>query len=754
MPPLFALSRSPRVRIVCCLFWAVLATTAATASDLPAPVSPGNLPQIPRIDAPLQADGRADEPAWAGAAVFELAYETRPGDNTPPAARTVARVLYTEDALWLSFRAEDPDPTAIRAFLRDRDALWNDDFVGFELDTFDDQRRAYGFYVNPLGVQADLIAEEATGNEDTSWDGLWTSAARITEDGYEAELKIPFATLRFPPGEATQRWGLRLLRIRPREFRYTYASARIERGARCNLCGLQKIEGFAGARQGRNLEIVPTLTVRHAETRRPGGGWDSEGTEIEPGLDVSWAPSPNLTLNATLNPDFSQVESDEAQLDLNTSFALFFPEKRPFFLEGADYFNSPLNIVYTRQIADPDIGLRVTGRSGRHAYGAVVAQDAVTQVLLPGALGSNFAVLEQDADVAIGRWRYDFAANADGRQASLGAIATWRSGSDYRSALAGVDGRWQRGAHTWTGQWLRSDTRYPVALGQADDTPAGDALVVRYNFGNRHWNANVSHTDIDPGFRADLGFVGQVGYRKSVAGGSRVWYGREGAKITRVSLYADWDITHRADGQLLERELEANLFLAGPRQSEVSLSGLSRVRFWRGDLFDERWLSLYGEITLFPRLEGGLFLRRGTQLDLAAARTGTVEQIEPWVGVDLGRGINLNLSYSTQRLQRDGGTAFRTRVLDGRFSWQLDPRQRLRLSVQGSEVMRDPTLYTGAVRRRGRDLAAQLLYAYKLNPRSALYAGYSHGGYSDDLQTSLTDGSRSLFLKLSYAWQP
>lgn len=130
MPPLFASLRSLRAPTACCLLWAILATAAAAASDLPAPVSPGSLPQIPRIDAPLQADGRADEPAWADAAVFELAYETRPGDNTPPAARTVARVLYTEDALWLSFRAEDPDPTAIRAFLRDRDALYEDDFVG------------------------------------------------------------------------------------------------------------------------------------------------------------------------------------------------------------------------------------------------------------------------------------------------------------------------------------------------------------------------------------------------------------------------------------------------------------------------------------------------------------------------------------------------------------------------------------------------------------------------------------------------
>jgi Domain of unknown function (DUF5916)/Carbohydrate family 9 binding domain-like len=735
--------------------FALCLSFAATAADLPAPQPMA----VPRLDTAaageaLVVDGRIDEAAWADAAAIELAYETTPGDNTAPAARTVARMLYTEDALWLSFRAEDPDPAAIRAFLRDRDALWSDDFVGIELDTFDDQRRAYGFYVNPLGVQADLISEEATGNEDTSWDGLWTSAARITERGYEAEIRIPFTTLRFRPGDGVKRWGARFLRIRPRDFRYTYASSRIERGARCNLCALDKVEGFAGVRQGRNLEIAPTLTVRHAQTRVPGGGWQRGDTGIEPGLDATWAPTPNLTLNATLNPDFSQVESDQAQLDLNSSFALFFEEKRPFFLEGADYFNSPLNVVYTRQIADPDVGLRVTGRNGRQAYGAVVARDTVTQILLPGPLGSGFRTLDQDADVAIGRYRYDFAPGADNRQASLGGIATWREGEGYRNALAGIDGRLQQGAHTFTGQWLRSETLYPTELAQADAAPEGEALVLRYNYGNRNWNANLSHTDIDEGFRADLGFIGQVGYRKSVIGGSRTWYGKEGAKITRISLYSDWDITHRFDGRLLERELEANLSLRGPRQSEASLSGLARVRFWNGTLFDERWLALYGELTLRPGLETGLYLRRGTQLDLAAWRTGTVEQWEPWLSLDVGRGINLNLSYSAQRLHRDGGTAFRTGVLDGRFSWQLDPRQRLRLSLQGSVVERDPALYPRAVQRKGRDVAAQLLYSYKLNPRSALYAGYSHGGYSDDDQTALTDGSRSLFLKLSYAWQP
>ncbi len=730
----------------------------ASAQDSPPPQPPATT-EIPRVAGDFTVDGRADEAAWSQAAEIALAYELQPGDNLPAKVATTARVLHTEDALLLHFRAEDPDPSQIRAFLRDRDALYSDDFLGVLLDTFDDQRRAYEFFVNPLGVQADMIKEEATGNEDDSWDGLWTSAAHITDRGYEVEMRIPFATLRFADTDGLRRWGLRLMRVRPREHRYLYADVRMERGARCDLCATRKVEGFAGVRQGRNLEITPTLTLRHAQTRSAGGWRSADGTEIEPGLDVTWAPTPNLTLNGTLNPDFSQVESDEAQLDLNTSFALFFPEKRPFFLEGADYFNTPLNVIYTRQLADPDIGLRVTGRSGRQAYGVVVGRDATTQILAPdpNALGSGFRFLDQDADALFGRYRLDLDTST-----SLGAVLTHRSGDDYRNTVAGIDGRWQRGAHTVTAQWLRSDSRYPDLPDPRnparrlfpDVDPVGDAMLARYGFGNRHWNLNLSYNRIDPGFRADLGFINQIGYEKPVIGGGYTWYGKEGAKINRISYYADWDITHRHDGQLLERELEGYVRVNGPRQSEVSLAGLTRERFWDGALFNERWLSLFSQMTFQTGIRGSLYLRRGQQLDLGAARTGTIEEWEPSVNLDIGRGFNLNLLYSRQRLLRDGGTAFEAAVLDGRASWQFDPRQRLRLSVQASEVERDPRLYTRPVERRSRDIAAQLLYAYKLNPRSALYLGYSHAGYADDLQTSLTDSGRNLFMKLSYAWQP
>ena len=342
------------------------------------------------MDGDIVVDGVLDDAAWASAGEIDLAYEISPADNTAAPVATKARIGYTQDALYVSFRAEDPKPGDIRARLRDRDAAYRDDFAGIIVDTFDDQRRAYEFFVNPLGVQMDLIKDQATGSEDDSWDGLWTSAGRITETGYEVEMRIPFKTLRFREGEDIRRWAMSFLRIYPRSSRHQLSNQKVSRDSNCYLCTFEKFEGMAGVQPGRNLDIVPTITVARPEERDGvGEPWHNEGVEIEPGVDVSWAPSPNLTLNGTINPDFSQVETDQAQLNLNNSFALFYPEKRPFFLEGADYFTTPFTVLYTRQVADPDWGLRVTGRNGDGTYGAFVAQDATTQLLVPGVLGSS-----------------------------------------------------------------------------------------------------------------------------------------------------------------------------------------------------------------------------------------------------------------------------------------------------------------------------------------------------------------------------
>ncbi|RZA21332.1 MAG: hypothetical protein EOP93_03300 [Lysobacteraceae bacterium] len=733
------------------------ATTATATSDY----IPGG--RIPQLQGEIAIDGKLDDTAWQGALVQEIAYDIQPGDNIPAPVKTTVRIGYTTDALYVSFHALDPDPASIRAHLRDRDSAFNDDWVGVFMDTFNDNRRGYELIVNPLGVQADLIRDETNANnqEDASWDGLWSSAGQLTAEGYDVEIRIPFSTLRFPGGAQDQRWGISLFRNWPRDKRHQLTSHKVPRESNCFQCEWGKYDGMAGVQQGRNLEIVPTLTMGKPQFRDAAGErWQSGDSSIEPGIDVSWAPSPAMTLNATLNPDFSQVETDQLQLDINNSFALFYQEKRPFFLEGADYFTSQFDVLYTRQIADPDFGLRVTGRTGSGAYGAIVARDAAPQVLVPGVLRSGFESLGQEANVAVGRYRYDFSTHF-----SVGAIGTFRAADDYSNNVAGIDARWQQGAHTATAQVLHSQSEYPAEfidrivddettdLDLSDRTPSGNAWRAEYAFSNRNWNFSAWHMDIDPGFRADLGFMGQVGQDKSLVGGGHSWY-RDDKSFNRINVYADFDITHRYDGQLLERELEGQVSVQGPKQGSLTLHGMTRARFWQGRLFDEHYADINGNFRPTGNLQLGAYVQVGTMLDLTAEKTGRRTMVEVWGNANIGRGLGVDWDIVRQRMQRDGGTAFEALLVNGGGSWQFDPRQRLRLTLQGSEVKRDQALYVRTVNQTARDWAAQMVYSYKINPRTALYAGASYGAFMDDDNLDLFGNTRSVFLKLSYGWQP
>ena len=739
----------------------LLCAPFAQAQDAtPATARPESLPAsaIPRLQGDIVIDGKLDDAAWQGALEQSIDYDIQPGDNTPAEAKTKVRIGYTDDALYVSFKAMDPDPSSVRANLRDRDAMFNDDWVGVFMDTFNDNRRGYELVVNPLGVQGDLIRDETNTNnqEDASWDGLWTSAGQLTAEGYDVEIRIPFSTLRFPTGGQDQRWGISFFRSWPRDKRHQLTSHKVPRDSNCFQCEWLEYTGMAGVKQGRNLEVVPTLTMGTTQSRPAvGTKWGGIDTSIEPGVDVSWAPSPSMTLNATLNPDFSQVETDQLQLDFNSSFALFYQEKRPFFLEGADYFSTQFDVLYTRQIADPDFGLRVTGRTPNSAYGALVARDATTLLLVPGVQGSRFLDLDQKANVAVGRYRYDV-----NEQLSIGTIGTFRHGDEYGNDVVGADARWRKDAHTVTAQFLHSQSEYPAwvkdgykaELGD-DATPTGNAWRAGYSFSNRNWNFDINHVDIDPGFRADLGFIGQVGYDKSLVGGQRTWY-RDGKSIHRFSLYGDYDVTHRYDGQVLERELEFQFNMQGPKQSNVNVSPLVRERFWRGHLFNEHNLNLSANFRPSGRLQLGTYMNFGRQLDLIAERTGRREMIGLWGNTSIGRGVNVEWDLSRQRLHRDGGVAFDASVADVRMGWQFTPQQRLRLTLQGSQVLRDQALYATTVNETARDWAGQVVYSYKVNPRTAVYAGASYGAFMDDDNLELFGSTRSVFLKLSYGWQP
>jgi hypothetical protein len=287
----------------------------------------------------VKIDGVLDEEAWQKAAVMKLLYEWTPGDNAPPPVDTDCLVTYDRDKFYIAFRCFDPEPKKIRAHLMDRDAtdtLIQDDHISIIIDPFNDERRGFQFRVNPLGVQADANFSESEGYEDFSWDAIWAAAGKITDWGYAIEIAIPFNQLRFPKGTASQTWGISAERSWPRNVRHRMTSHRRDRDVACLLCQFNKLTGIEGITPGRNVEFDPTLTANRTDVRNdfPAGPMEGGKIKAEPGITARWGVTPNLILNATANPDFSQVEADVAQLDVNTRFALFYPEKRPFFLEG------------------------------------------------------------------------------------------------------------------------------------------------------------------------------------------------------------------------------------------------------------------------------------------------------------------------------------------------------------------------------------------------------------------------------------
>ena len=719
---------------------AIAIPTALFAQDKP-------VLSTPRVEGAMSVDGKLDEPFWQQAAVTDIAYETSPGENIPASVKTKVYIVDAGKSLRVAFQAQDPDPSKILAILRDRDSAFQDDFVGIQLDTFDTQQRAYEFFVSAAGVQMDLTLDGSNGNEDESWDAIWDSAAKVDAQGYTVEMEIPYSSLKFKHSATPQQWAIRFLRIRPRESRFVYSNTMIDRNNKCDLCQQGKISGFAHADPGKNIIVNPTLTFGYDESRfDPAQDFGNDGTDIEFGLDLSWSPTPNNTLSATYNPDFSQIEIDGAQLDVNTTFALFYPEKRPFFLEGADYFTTPSQLVYTRNVADPDYGLRFTCRPGDHTYGLFGASDAQTNVLRPGPYGSRLGVIEGESTDFVGSYRYSL-----GETSNIGTVLTHRSGTDYSNTLGSIDGKWEKGAHTLTGQWMHSDTE--DLFGYQSTPFSGDAYYAAYNYRDREKSFNVRQSRYDPGFRADMGFIGKVDYEQTVVGGAYRWYPKD-SFFTEVSVNGDWDITHQVSVErMMEREIEAYINLEGKYQSYMEAGGGQRTRFWNGVNYDESYYIFYGQFKPISTWQLSLFYRGGDQIDFRNNALGSIDSFEPGLQGSLNDNISINLSYIDERLQRDGGSVYHARLLDARLSWQFNLRQRLRLAIQYGSTEFDQSLNSFPVPEEASDAGTQLVYSYKINPRTVFYAGYSDSYTgSDAIDTFQTD--RSLFLKFGYAWQP
>lgn len=493
---------------------------------------------IPRAEAQIQIDGALNESVWSQATRLDRFRQYQPVDGRAAEEQTEVLVWYAPDAIYFGVRALDSQPARIRATQADRDNIDSEDHVIIYLDTFADRRRAFFFAVNPLGVQADGVRTEGTGsagrtfggNIDDSPDFHFESRGQVTGEGYVVEIRIPFKSLRYPSTNA-HRWGLQIERKIQRTG-YTDTWTDVRRANASFLLQAGTIEGLHDLRRGVVVETQPFITLNS-----PGALNDATGEftradpDAEAGVNLRVGFT-SISLDATINPDFSQVESDAGQVTVNERFALFFPEKRPFFLEGIELFNTPGQLVYTRRIANPIVGAKVTGKVGPLGIAHLTALDQDVN-------GSS-----DDALFNITRLRTDF-----GSSSSAGVTYTDRVRFDdpgYNRVASG-DVRYVFGKLYFMEAQLASSW-----TNVSDATRSGILWKAEVDRTGRRFGFNYAINGVDDNFHTDAGFVNRTGFINAHAFNRFSFYGKPGARVENVSVFLRpsrlWNYSDPGDG--------------------------------------------------------------------------------------------------------------------------------------------------------------------------------------------------------------
>ncbi len=739
---------------------AVLAALALSAPLGAATTSEPGL-AITRAAGAIEVDGRLDEPAWQQALRVETWYETNPGDNTPPPVRNVGWLTYDDQAFYAALELEDPQPGSIRAPYLDRDQLQGDtDYAGLVLDPRNDGRTGLMLFVNPRGSQYDAVSDDATGSEDNAPDFFWTSAARVGEHGWTLELRIPFASLRYPPADPAT-WRVIFYRNYPRAYRYQFFSARIPRGSNCLVCRTEPVAGLTGLPHGGSYVAAPYVTGRREQRPVDGAGspLDDRSSEADLGGDFKWTPNAQTTLDGTLNPDFSQIESDVAQIGVNERFALLYPEKRPFFLEGVELLSTPVQAVYTRSITQPRWGARGTSKDQGLAWTGLVAQDeGGGSVILPGPDGSDFAAQDFRSWAAVGRVRRNLGVSSFVSLLGTGRVIEGGGGN----LVLGPDFQYRTERDQVTGQLLYSRSDTPVRPDLAEEW---DGRQLKGHAGSLSWfhsTARVDwygqYQDFGDGFRADDGFVPQVGFRE-LYGESGYTFRPQGF-VRRLRTFAIADRTQDRDGRLVNQLFSIGTGLDARFNSFARIRfAWDRVRAGDGDLPRRQ---LHFELRSNPsRRVSQLVLRGwlGDQVDFAQARLGRGGSVV--AGATLRPTDHLELAWQSERRWLDVPVAglsesqrlFTAEVDRLKATYTFTSRLFLRAVLQHVGTRRDPDLYA-APPPPAQDgaLQASLLFAYKLNWQTVVFLGYGDDRALDEREEWRL-AARQLFLKLSYAFQ-
>jgi hypothetical protein len=751
---------------------------------------------IPQLAAELSVDGKLDETVWGEAAMLTGFSQFSPTDGVPATDSTEVLVWYSPTAIHFGIRAFEAHGP-VHATLADRDRISADDHVQILLSTFNDGRQATVFAVNPFGVQSDgaLVETGSTSGNgfnnavvkreaaDLSPDFVFDSKGRLTEYGYEVEVRIPFKSIRFQP-KREQSWGINVVRLvqhSGREDCWTPA----KRASASFLAQSGRLVGLTGLRRGVVLDFTPSVTSRTTGT--PGAsGWDYAGGGPELGGTGRWGVTNNLTLNGTANPDFSQVESDAQQLAFDPRVELFFSEKRPFFLEGIEQFTTPNSLVYTRRILQPVAAVKLTGKAFDTDLGLLTAVDDRAA----SATGTDhpvYNVLRVQRDV--------------GSQSRLGLVYTDKiDGGDY-NRVAGADARLVF-AGIYSGQFQLAGSRTRRS-GVTETGPLWSARVAR---NGRTFGARYSLTGIADDFRAQTGFISRPGVVHANLDHSVTLYGRQGGLIESftgdVALDGTWEYLRFVNGQgIQDKKLHFNTNARLQGGWQLGASVLTESFGYPAEVYADYALELPGaggvgtdtipftgrptipnldyvlslDTPEFSHFSANMFFVWGHDenfYEWASAKITWVDLTLDWRPTHKLR-VNSRYQLQWEGRRSDGSTVDIWRSPRVKIEYQLSRPIFLRLvgeyTTERRDALRDDTRtdapilildpgtgrYVRTTPFGHRSFRGDFLFSYQPNPGTVLFLGYG-STLRDPTElgrANLRRAEDGFFLKLSYLFQ-
>jgi len=718
------------------------------------------LAQPPALDVPIPAlrlppgeqialDAAFGAAAWQRAPVFETSYEIEPVRLREPTHRMRVRVLYDAQALYVGVEALDPQPERIRAPLVRHDKVTRtQDFVVLYVDPIGAKKAAQFFRVSAAGATADGLHTADNDNEDFSPDFDFDSAVLRHERGYNVLFRVPYSSLRYTAAQGST-WRLMVGRRVPRENVMLNLTVPLPQEALSFIDRLQPLQGFEPPVDHGFLQVRPTVTLRHTRDS-PWGAPDERSNEFKPSLDLKWRPRPELVLDATLNPDFSQVELDTPQLSKNTRFALLLTEKRPFFLESSDLLVSPTDALYTRSVNDPRWGLRASWRSDAVAGTALALHDkGGGSTLIPGTYATELA-LQPASDTLMSRVRTELG------RFSLGGIVIGRRYANGlgENNVVGVDGQWLLN-DSWRlkAQLMGSRT---TALYDGDDAlrpgaaQRGGLAYLGLSGRTDRSETELNYEDISAGFRNDAGFVSQSGIRKMVAENGLNWFGL--GPFNQLQLFFHVKrIEDRANGQTVSQRWAPGVWFSAPRNTEgqIDLVPQETTRVQAGTpLLAQRYVHLWSQTTPFesaPLVEAWADI--GRLADVTAVKIRPGRKLGFSASLRLLPRLELEPRVETLSLYEQGQLRYRESATQLLAIWHLAAQQSLRLILQHSSYDRRAEPALGIVGDQGADSAQSITYAWRRSAGTVLYVGASHGVSGWPLQTSRDS---EVFAKLQF----